>query len=243
MVAVFCLALVAGNASAQQAGTIEVSVLGVWHNKTTTMAGLRGFGAGARFGVWLPRHFELEGQVDVTSFLQPASGTRLRLIHAAGSLLYNVPIGSGSAYVRGGFGKLRPNCAIGIAPYCSTHSAFTAAAGFRAPVTSAIQFRAEAMLRNRSAYQYTSFGASVGLTLVPSGRRGEAGRSGEDSDGDGIVNRRDRCPNTPRGALVDERGCPSDFDGDGVADGLDRCPTTPKGAPVDAIGCPVKRPD
>lgn len=242
MVAVFCLAHVTGNASAQQAGTIEVSVLGVWHNKTTTLDGLKGFGAGARIGLWLPRNFEVEGQFDVTSLRQSVSGTQLRLIYAAGSILYNVPIGSGSAYVRGGFGKLRPNCAIGLAPYCYSHSALTAAAGFRAPIKSAVQFRAEAMIRNRSAYQYTSLGANVGLTLVPSGRRGGPG-SGEDTDGDGIVNRRDRCPNTPRGALADERGCPSDFDGDGVADGLDRCPTTPKGAPVDAIGCPVKRPD
>ncbi len=59
-----------------------------------------------------------------------------------------------------------------------------------------------------------------------------------DSDGDGVNDRKDRCPDTPRGAKVDERGCPLDGDGDGVADGLDRCPDTPAGVPVDADGCP-----
>lgn len=60
-----------------------------------------------------------------------------------------------------------------------------------------------------------------------------------DSDGDGVPDRRDRCPDTPRGATVDEHGCPKDSDGDGVLDGIDRCPDTPRGATVDAKGCPL----
>jgi outer membrane protein OmpA-like peptidoglycan-associated protein len=58
-----------------------------------------------------------------------------------------------------------------------------------------------------------------------------------DSDGDGVLNNRDRCPDTPAGAQVDGRGCPSDSDGDGVPDGVDRCPSTVAGASVDASGC------
>ena len=60
-----------------------------------------------------------------------------------------------------------------------------------------------------------------------------------DSDGDGVPDKADRCPNTPRGAVVDARGCPVDADGDGVPDGVDRCPNTPAGVAVDALGCPV----
>ena len=60
-----------------------------------------------------------------------------------------------------------------------------------------------------------------------------------DSDGDGVPDRKDDCPDTPRGATVDEKGCPKDSDGDGVFDGIDRCPDTPKGWPVDASGCPI----
>jgi len=60
---------------------------------------------------------------------------------------------------------------------------------------------------------------------------------GKDSDGDGVADDHDKCPNTPRGAKVDKRGCPLDADGDGVADGLDKCPDTPKGTKVNADGC------
>jgi len=60
-----------------------------------------------------------------------------------------------------------------------------------------------------------------------------------DSDGDGVNDDLDQCPNTPKGAPVDKDGCPLDSDGDGVFDYLDQCPNTPKGAPVDKDGCPL----
>lgn len=58
-----------------------------------------------------------------------------------------------------------------------------------------------------------------------------------DSDGDGVTDDLDRCPDTPKGVTVDAQGCALDSDGDGVADYLDKCPNTPKGATVDARGC------
>jgi outer membrane protein OmpA-like peptidoglycan-associated protein len=64
-------------------------------------------------------------------------------------------------------------------------------------------------------------------------------RPGKDSDGDGVPDSRDKCPNTPRGAIVDQNGCPKDSDGDGVMDGFDKCPDTRKGLKVDADGCPM----
>lgn len=60
-----------------------------------------------------------------------------------------------------------------------------------------------------------------------------------DADGDGVFDGIDQCPDTPRGAAVDDRGCPMDSDGDGVYDGIDRCPDTPQGTKVDAQGCPI----
>jgi len=60
----------------------------------------------------------------------------------------------------------------------------------------------------------------------------------KDSDGDGVYDYMDKCPNTPKGVPVDKDGCPMDSDGDGVLDHLDECPDTPKGIPVDAKGCP-----
>lgn len=58
-----------------------------------------------------------------------------------------------------------------------------------------------------------------------------------DSDGDGVTDGLDRCPNTPAGVAVDNRGCPLDSDGDGVLDYSDRCPGTPAGAQVNEVGC------
>ncbi len=62
-----------------------------------------------------------------------------------------------------------------------------------------------------------------------------------DSDGDGVVDRLDQCPDTPRGTNVDYKGCPvkSDSDNDGVDDDRDRCPDTPRGVKVDSYGCPL----
>ena len=61
----------------------------------------------------------------------------------------------------------------------------------------------------------------------------------KDSDGDGVYDKMDRCPNTPKGVKVDGMGCPLDTDGDGVYDYLDKCPDTPKGVKVDDAGCPL----
>ncbi|HEX7585023.1 MAG TPA: OmpA family protein [Prolixibacteraceae bacterium] len=88
----------------------------------------------------------------------------------------------------------------------------------------------------------------------------------KDSDNDGVSDKKDKCPDTPAGVVVDKNGCPVDTDGDGVPDYLDDCPTvkglvalkgcpdadgdgvadkddkcpdTPKGVKVDAKGCPL----
>ena len=67
---------------------------------------------------------------------------------------------------------------------------------------------------------------------------GEPAAPPADSDGDGVTDKKDKCPNTPSGARVSPDGCPIDTDGDGVPDGIDACPDSPKGSKVDATGCP-----
>ncbi len=57
-----------------------------------------------------------------------------------------------------------------------------------------------------------------------------------DSDMDGVSDKKDNCPDTPTGAVVDANGCPVDTDGDGVADYIDGCPTV---AGLSSLnGCP-----
>ncbi len=58
-----------------------------------------------------------------------------------------------------------------------------------------------------------------------------------DSDGDGVIDPNDKCPDTPAGAKVDENGCELDGDKDGVVDRLDACPDTAPGTRVGKFGC------
>ncbi|MFZ1458912.1 MAG: PBP1A family penicillin-binding protein [Candidatus Saccharimonadales bacterium] len=64
-----------------------------------------------------------------------------------------------------------------------------------------------------------------------------------DTDGDGVKDNKDLCPNTPAGTPVTANGCTKvvtvDTDKDGVADDIDLCPSTPliDGKTVDSNGC------
>ena len=58
----------------------------------------------------------------------------------------------------------------------------------------------------------------------------------KDEDGDGVSDKKDKCPGTPAGVAVDLNGCPLDGDGDGVPDYQDKCPTEKGLATLE--GCP-----
>ncbi len=57
-----------------------------------------------------------------------------------------------------------------------------------------------------------------------------------DKDRDGVADHKDKCPDTPKGIVVDKTGCPLDKDGDGIPDSEDKCPDV-KGIAAFA-GCP-----
>nr|MBC8518696.1 thrombospondin type 3 repeat-containing protein [Euryarchaeota archaeon] len=73
----------------------------------------------------------------------------------------------------------------------------------------------------------------------------------EDTDGDGVVDGDDQCPDTAEGATVDANGCSdaqrnsdngedettTDSDSDGVIDDDDECSGTETGAEVNSVGC------
>ena len=117
---------------------------------------------------------------------------------------------------------------------------FEAAAGFRVRLNSVLGLRLEA--RNVLEVPKKEWGKShIDDVIVGAGLTFAFGGKGQvsDADGDGVPDKKDNCPDTPRGCTVDEHGCPSDSDGDGVCDGVDRCPNTPAGVRVDASGCPI----
>ena len=66
------------------------------------------------------------------------------------------------------------------------------------------------------------------------------GNEVSDSDGDGVNDKSDECPGTPKGVDVYSNGCPVDTDQDGVPDYIDQCPDTEAGAKVDYKGCKIQ---
>ena len=80
-------------------------------------------------------------------------------------------------------------------------------------------------------YSTRGVNLGIGLTIALGNRK--------DADRDGVTDKLDLCPDTPKGVKVDKNGCPIDTDGDGVPDYLDKCPDTPNAAVgfVDKDGC------
>jgi OOP family OmpA-OmpF porin len=110
--------------------------------------------------------------------------------------------------------------------------------------TERLALRAEVLARwsDSDPHDATDMLVNVGLQFAFGGEKGKAvivPPPPLDSDGDGVTDDLDQCPNTPQGVSVDEVGCPLDSDGDGVPDYLDQCPNTPQGATVDDVGCPM----
>ncbi len=63
-----------------------------------------------------------------------------------------------------------------------------------------------------------------------------------DTDGDGVVNSKDYCPDDTAETLskgIAANGCPKQSDADGTPDYRDDCPGTAKGVKVDNRGCPL----
>jgi len=81
-------------------------------------------------------------------------------------------------------------------------------------------------------------GFNVSTLLDDNRRRATDDRNSRfaDADGDGVRDRKDECPGTPKGVSVYLTGCPTDRDGDGVADYLDAELFSPATAQVDLHG-------
>src|SRR6266550_1627333 len=199
-----------------------------------------------RLGIWLPLNFSAELEGGFASPKSDATSQGVSVKSFTASLLYNALLGSSSSVylkVGGGTTKYGSHCSgvpSQLDPPCGGSGAIVAGLGFRAALSPVLLIRTEGVVtRNKSEppaplvpVKFTNVGINLGVSYML------GSKPVPDSDGDGILNNRDRCPDTPAGAQVDGRGCPQDSDGDGIPDGLDRCSATPRGATVDALGCP-----
>ncbi|MFC3122317.1 OmpA family protein [Agaribacter flavus] len=84
---------------------------------------------------------------------------------------------------------------------------------------------------------YNEYSAKLGLAYVFG--QSSAPSTRPDTDGDGVYDAIDRCPNSAPGTEIDATGCSIDLDGDGVPNNQDQCPTTPAGVKVDESGCEI----
>jgi len=197
--------------------------------------------------VWLPLNFSIEAEGSTAGAKSQNSNIDVGVKTGSASLLYNIPLGARSwGFAKLGYGGTRygSECSAPGARICGTTSMFVAGLGVRFGLSPLLMVRAEGVLHpNRGttripddppreeSVKFSNFGVNLGLSLML------GSKPVPDSDGDGVLNNRDRCAGTPAGAQVDGRGCPADSDGDGVANGVDRCANSAVGALVDAVGC------
>src|SRR5690242_11855 len=223
---------------------VELGAAGAYqsYDSNTQLDGAAG-GLG-RLGLWLPLNFSVEVEGGFASPGSKSGSSSVSVKSFDGSLLYNIPIGlKNSFYLKAGVGNTRygsdcPAVASPGDPICGSSGTLQGGAGLRVGLTPTIFVRGEGLYghyksKNRqsvSCVSLSNVGVNLGLSLML------GSKPILDRDGDGVLDNKDRCPDTPAGASVDARGCPSDSDGDGVPDGIDRCPTTVAGASVDSRG-------
>lgn len=239
--ALFLLAFVGSRVEAQQERRYLLELgAGVhrqsYDDSTEIESAIGGLG---RVGLWLPYNFsvELEGvfvgseALDISEDTVASVSTRM----ITGSVLYNILIARNAwAHLRVGGGSTDFGDAVSKGLISGSSGTVLAGVGLRMGITPDLLGRGDLTLTRNSSrtdYSFTNLGVSLGLSYML------GSKPIPDSDGDGILENRDRCPDTPAGAQVDGTGCPSDSDADGVPDGVDRCANTAPGAEVDATGC------
>jgi OOP family OmpA-OmpF porin len=120
-----------------------------------------------------------------------------------------------------------------------TNTLFNYGGGIKAFITESLSFRGDIRHLIDLDDSNNNFAVTIGFTYQFGKKEKKAPLPPLDSDGDGVPDYLDKCPDTPLGVSVDAAGCPIDSDGDGVPDYLDKCPDTPLGVSVDAAGCPI----
>src|SRR2546425_936016 len=233
------LTLSATGLAAQRAHQYEIGAFGSYTRYDPAFGLAKKVGGGARFGYFVADVVGLEGEVLFQpSYPVPGTSSTLEPIIGSASVVVNLLSGVRNVfYVLGGYSRLDFG---NTAPYKFTDNAMHAAVGDRIFLTNRVALRLEARgyytpsTQSSFSSSATHWAGTVGLSFFELGRP-----PAKDSDQDGVVDSKDKCPGTPVGAKVDEWGCPIDSDKDGVPDGLDKCPDTPAGAHVDATGCPT----
>jgi len=233
--------------AAQKPGAVEIGVFGRFNSTDPQLNFDNRTGIGGRLGVFFVQNLAIEVDGSYNP-LYTAEGDFVRYIPWHAGLLYNIGVGSTSAFLIGA--RYTDNWFREA--YRETEHGIGGLLGFRLGTGGTLSIRIDGtidyILNPESRF---SQGPPIGTQGIPSIEQDDknihygvqAGLSlmfggyNKDSDKDGVLDKADQCPNTPTGDKVDANGCSLDSDGDGVKDGLDQCPSSPPGDKVDANGC------
>ena len=225
--------------SAQAAVTVT-PLLGMYTADEPTGATIDdGVYAGLAAGIQFTPAFALEAEYG------NSGDTKLFGGHALVSP-YSFRMGAVAPYILGGFSQSKISANAGS----SEDTTVDLGGGLKYTLTDNLTVRGELRLVSNSDHSLTNYLALAGLEYNFGSPDQGGGYEPEpapvqrpitpaDTDGDGVVDANDRCPNTPAGWEVGMDGCPLDADKDRVPNSIDECPNTPMGQPVGANGCPM----
>jgi hypothetical protein len=232
------LSAIATPLAAQRLYRIEASLSGGYHIFANQLELGSAFGFALRGGYWFHPPFSAEAEL---TFSNPKTDTPLNKSVGTSTIglwvLDNFQIGRASAvFLKGGYGRTSyggcPSVSVPGSGPCGHAAMLQGGIGARLALRPTVFMRYEATVnRSLTSLKFSNVSLQGGVSIML------GSKPLIDTDGDGIYDRYDLCPDTRLGALVDKHGCPNDQDGDGVPDGLDRCPNSPPGAAVDAAGC------
>ena len=211
------------------------------------------FGLGLGLGKFLNEKWSLDFELDSASFDAEDTGGSVDQTGLGLMARYHFNEGSSLRPFLGvGAGYLDHNGDGAARGVDSSDLMLNLGAGIRKSVTDRIGFISEIKYR-LDTDDYTGTNSSYDDYLFSMGLNVALGAANEkvmpaakivepapqlDSDGDGITDLDDRCPNSPAGVKVNEFGCHDhDRDKDGVMNVNDQCPHSEPGTLVDETGC------
>lgn len=212
------------------------------------------FGPGLGIGKFLNDKWSLDFELDSLEYdLETGNGDVKQTAYGLMSR-YHFNKGSLRPFLGFGLGYLDHNGSGSASAVDSSDFMLNLSAGLRKKINDNVGVMAEVVYRldndnytgTQSSYDDYLFRLGLNLALGEAPKAAPAEEIIEpapiDSDGDGVSDQNDNCPNTPAGTAVDQYGCPydGDDDNDGVPNSVDKCPNSKAGAIVDKDGCEVQ---
>jgi outer membrane protein OmpA-like peptidoglycan-associated protein len=232
---VLCLLAVPALCVAQHTHQFEIGAFGSITRYDRAFGLDNQFGGSGRLGYFFSRSVGIEFELGYQQPTAQVSGATPTVALGSGSLVLNTGNEHNLFYILGGYTRVEFSDNPG---YSFNDNAVHGAIGDRLFLGDRVALRIEGRAIYSPSTRFSG-GTWAGHIVGSAGLSIFTGPSAfRDTDQDGVADGKDACPATPKGAVVDARGCPTDSDRDGVYDGLDACPNSVQHAEVDARGCP-----